>query len=116
MFFGAIEEIVVQLTNHAQGQVLEGQSGTVEHLRHVQVVIESRDLDRHFRVLEGLEGLLHQPVKVLPGKVLLSDRVAKTCRPCRPVGAIFSGRCQFLGKARVYFGLFLVYFGLIIWC
>ena len=73
MLFGAIEEIVVQLTNHAQGQVLEGQSGTVEHLRHVQVVIESRDLDRHFRVLEGLEGLLHQPVKVLPGKVLLSD-------------------------------------------
>ena len=27
-------------------------------------------------------------------------RVAKTCRPCGPVGAIFSGRCYFLGKAR----------------
>ena len=25
--------------------------------------------------------------------LLLRDRVAKTCQPCQPVGAIFSGRC-----------------------
>ena len=28
-----------------------------------------------------------------------SVRVAKTCRPCGPVSAIFSGRCKFFGKS-----------------
>ena len=50
----------------------------------------------------GIELLLHELGKLqvalkVPAShlsvLVLRSRVAKTCRPCQPVGAIFSGRC-----------------------
>ena len=73
MLLSSFQEVVVQLANHTQGQVLEGQGGSMEHLGHIQTLLQPGYLDRCFRILEGLEGLLHKPVKVLSGDVLLPD-------------------------------------------
>ena len=57
-----------------------------------------------FQLLDGDEkgkfDNLKQTARVPDQVPRPTHRVAKTCRTCQPVGAIFSGQCYFLGKAR----------------
>ena len=73
MLFCPFQEVVVQLADHPQGQVLEGQGGSMEHLGYIQTLLQPGYLDRNFWILEGLEGLLNKPVKVVSGDVLLPN-------------------------------------------
>ena len=73
MLFCPVQEVVVQLADHPKSQVLEGHGGSMEHLSHVQTLLQPGYLDRYFRILEGLEGLFDKPVKVLSGDVLLPN-------------------------------------------